>query len=419
MIYFENLTNDIMRLKVPFEDIYTSVFVIKVQGGYILVDAATDQKDAEEIILPALEAANIPFDEIRYIFCTHLHGDHGGGIRHLLPHLKNAKVAAISNRAVELYGADKVLLVKDGENYWGIEVVHLPGHSADSLALYDSRTKTILTGDSIQLYGITRYGCGVGLIEKYKESIARLGKKDIALLVASHEYYPLGSMAYGKKVKEYLAAALTAFARIENFVVASERDDAVKIATDFTAEARKSEPGMPSLQSSTVKAIIRANSARIGNEKILIKKEEFISNENRERKFSTVLGIIMFAIVIIPTFLSGIWFISVIVAIYGIVQLSINLGTHVALKNDNFIVSVEACTKKDIYSDSETNAETYYIYFGKERIVVDAKEYNAAGIGSRFYTVRARKWNGKYRLIAGYSCQHYELDDSLRAKMIS
>lgn len=256
MIYFENITNDIMRLKVPFEDIYTAVFVIRVQGGYILVDAATDQKDAEEIILPALAEANIPFDGIKYIFCTHLHGDHGGGIRHLLPHLKNAKVAAIGKRAVELYGEDRVLLVSDGTDLCGLEILHLPGHSTDAAAVYDGRTKTILTGDAVQLYGITRYGCGVGLYDDYKNSLARLAKKDISMLVASHEYYPLGSVAVGKDVKKYIEEAVRAFERIDAFVCRSEDNDAVNIAKAFTAEAREKEPCMPSLQSSTVKMLL-------------------------------------------------------------------------------------------------------------------------------------------------------------------
>ena len=110
MLKFEPITNDILRLKVPFESVYTAVFLIKTECGAVLVDAATTKTDAEEIILPAIDEI-INRDEIKYLVCTHLHGDHGGGIRFLLPFLNNAKVAAASKRAIELYGEEKVLTV--------------------------------------------------------------------------------------------------------------------------------------------------------------------------------------------------------------------------------------------------------------------------------------------------------------------
>ena len=40
---FEKEIGQIYRLKVPFEDLYTSVFLIQTEGANILVDCATMQ----------------------------------------------------------------------------------------------------------------------------------------------------------------------------------------------------------------------------------------------------------------------------------------------------------------------------------------------------------------------------------------
>ena len=160
MLNFENITEDILRLKVPFENIYTAVFLVKTVGGAFLVDSATTEYDVKEVILPALRKC-IDLDEVKYIGCTHLHGDHGGGIRYLLPELRNAKVAGASARAVELYGEKNVVTVHDGDTICGVKLLSFKGHSLDCIGLYDERSRALILGDAVQLYGIAKYGCGV------------------------------------------------------------------------------------------------------------------------------------------------------------------------------------------------------------------------------------------------------------------
>ena len=254
---FKPITEHIMRLEVPFENIYTAVFLIKSAEGYVLVDAATTEYDANEVILPAIKECGIDPCEIKYLFCTHLHGDHGGGIRFLLPHLKNARVAAVSARAEVLYGKENVRIVREGDLLCGVRVHELFGHSMDSAGLYDDRTDTLILGDAVQLYGITRYGCGVGFPDEYRKTLCRVSKLSPKMLVASHEYYPLGSTAAGDGVEAYIVEAKKAFERIASFVKENTSlGDAVQIAKKFTEEARVSEPDMPSLQASTVKVLL-------------------------------------------------------------------------------------------------------------------------------------------------------------------
>ena len=52
---FYKETDGIFRLQIPFDGLYTSVFLIKTASGAFLVDCGTTQADVEEILLPALE----------------------------------------------------------------------------------------------------------------------------------------------------------------------------------------------------------------------------------------------------------------------------------------------------------------------------------------------------------------------------
>ena len=55
MSEFIEVTSEIFRLRVPFEAIYTSVFLIKTPACEILVDCATTDKDVDQCIVPALK----------------------------------------------------------------------------------------------------------------------------------------------------------------------------------------------------------------------------------------------------------------------------------------------------------------------------------------------------------------------------
>ena len=183
-------------------------------------------------------------------------GDHGGGIRYLLPHLKGIKVAAASARANELYGEENVILLKDGDSLCGIDILSLKGHSLDCVGLLDRRTDTVILGDAVQLYGIGRYGCGVGYPKEYRQTLDKVHSLGAKMLVASHEYYPLGSIATGNEVNEYINTAKAAFDRVVAFAKNSNLTDAAEIAREFTSAARQTKPDMPSLQASTVTAIL-------------------------------------------------------------------------------------------------------------------------------------------------------------------
>ena len=96
-----NETENIVRIKVPFENIYTSVFIVKVDGGILLVDCATTSFDVDEYIVPSIEKLGYNLSDVRGIVITHHHSDHDGGltrIRELIPNIEVInEVRAISD----------------------------------------------------------------------------------------------------------------------------------------------------------------------------------------------------------------------------------------------------------------------------------------------------------------------------------
>ena len=97
------ITQHIERITVPYKDIYTTVLIIKTEEGVVLFDTATYEEDVTEAILPALERLKIEKDEVKYIFISHNHGDHAGGLKWLAPILPDAVIVSNSPKLAEQY----------------------------------------------------------------------------------------------------------------------------------------------------------------------------------------------------------------------------------------------------------------------------------------------------------------------------
>lgn len=202
---FERIENHLFRILVPFEDLTTTVYVAIYEEGVAIIDSATYPSDVDTYILPALEELGIDFSRVRFLLLTHRHGDHAGGIGRLSECFAGARVGAFPNpdHPERKQLADREILLG------GLQVLYLPGHCKDSVGFLDLKTKTLLSGDCLQLKGIGKYRNGVKFRDAYEESVNKLKKMDIARIVAAHEYDPLGSIAEGKEaVNAYLDACL-------------------------------------------------------------------------------------------------------------------------------------------------------------------------------------------------------------------
>lgn len=164
----------IYRLKVAFETLYTSVFLVETTLGPVMVDTATCAEDVKNHILPALEQHGLKLTDLYAVLLTHSHEDHSGGLEYIRSLAPQMKVIT------EVCGL--------GE---GVSVYALPGHMKECIGILDERTHTLITGDGLQGAGIDRYRCYVEDQEGYLQTIARIEKDErIENILFAHAYEP-------------------------------------------------------------------------------------------------------------------------------------------------------------------------------------------------------------------------------------
>ncbi len=188
----------------PYEDIFTSVFLLKTELGALLFDTAGSASDAQEHILPFLAKNGVSAQMLKYIFISHNHDDHSGGLSRLMDAFPTAQIVSRSAMLKkEFIGEHLFLVPEDGAMLLGVlRVTTVPGHTRDSIALFDTRTNTLLSGDGLQLSGVCGSGEWAENIPFPAEHFAALDllcSLPIETILAAHNYYPYGSSAHGPR----------------------------------------------------------------------------------------------------------------------------------------------------------------------------------------------------------------------------
>ena len=191
---------NIYKLEVPFEGIYTAVFAVCTENGFVLIDCATTAEDVRVHILPALKGIGL-VGAPRALLLTHPHGDHAGG-------------AAELHRCfpeMPIYAAEPpkdlpCVYIEDGEPLPGnLQVLILPGHTPRSAGFLHLPTMALISGDCLQQKGVDKYTNGIRFPQLYLSSIARLRTLPLQHILASHDYVPLGCEAHGNEaISAYL-----------------------------------------------------------------------------------------------------------------------------------------------------------------------------------------------------------------------
>lgn len=174
----------IYRLKIPFDTVYTSVFLIKAPSRVILVDCATTAHDVEDVILPALAKLGYAPTDVDTLVLTHRHGDHAGGLNALLQHAPQPEVVTDIRTLAD-----------------GVCTYPMGGHTKDAIGVLDTRTGTLISGDGLQGAGVDKYRCYTEDPKMYLETLARVREDArIANILFSHAYEPwLADRAFGRE----------------------------------------------------------------------------------------------------------------------------------------------------------------------------------------------------------------------------
>ena len=196
----EKINDNIYRLTIPFQDVFTSVFLVKSDEGAILFDTATYDEDVENEILPFLEEVGvIP----KYVFISHNHEDHSGGLKRLVKEFPEICIVSGNESLKKEYSNCEFYSPEDNDLLSGVcRVIMIPGHTNDSMALFDERTKTLITGDCLQLYGLFgsgEWGANITFIKEHMAAVEKVRKMDIAEIFTAHDYHPYGCNHKGRE----------------------------------------------------------------------------------------------------------------------------------------------------------------------------------------------------------------------------
>jgi glyoxylase-like metal-dependent hydrolase (beta-lactamase superfamily II) len=175
MFSFKKEIGRIYRLKVPFEDLYTSVFLIKDTIGNLLIDCATTARDVDEIIIPALYQIGLSLNDLEQVLLTHKHSDHVGGLERLLQLKPNLQIV------------NKMDIIRVDD----ISVYPLKGHTLDSIGCLDLQSGTLISGDGFQGAGVGTYRCFLECKEEYLKTIEKVKfDEKVKNILFSHAYEP-------------------------------------------------------------------------------------------------------------------------------------------------------------------------------------------------------------------------------------
>lgn len=215
-----------------------NVYLIVSGGQGILFDAGSGLDTS--MILNNIQETGVQLSHIKYLFITHCHGDHTGGVRDMKAAMPNLTVVTSGKEAklMEAGTEDQLGLtaakvkgaypgnytfhhqradrtIQNGEIISmpdiTVEAVMVPGHSIESVCyLMDKRDRRYLfSGDSVYKNGaLSLQNCYGSSMKNYRRYLPRLANRHIDALIPAHFGFTLtGGQTHVDKALEYLKSS--------------------------------------------------------------------------------------------------------------------------------------------------------------------------------------------------------------------
>ncbi len=238
MANIQQINENIYRATMPYKDIFTTVYTLNTSAGAVLFDAGSFDSDLENYILPLLREAGIESGGLKYVFISHNHRDHSGGLTALTEAFPQLRIVTRSATIREKYGADRVICPEEEDMILDtFRFISIPGHTADSGALLDTRTDTLITGDCLQQMGIRGSGdwaSNISFPAEHRCAIQKLRTLSATQVLTAHDYVPHGYRADGKDaVLQMLDACQKPLERLAALITENPNQDDTQIREIF------------------------------------------------------------------------------------------------------------------------------------------------------------------------------------------
>lgn len=236
----------IYQLKIPYSDVYMSVFFVRDINDWFIIDTGSSGLVASNYIIPAANAIELPIENVKAIVVTRKDNDHVGGLGVLAAAYPNAKIYGIWQHFPS--GISNTFVVG---TYVGscLEMINVGGYGDNAFVCYDNRSKTLLTGDVLQFFGVSKLGCRVENIEEYYTSLKELCELEIDNVIASMPFCPNGAYAIGRDAsKKYLNDCIATMDSIKLFVENTYKSgvtDPKEIESKLISHYKASYPDFP------------------------------------------------------------------------------------------------------------------------------------------------------------------------------
>ncbi len=126
---------------------FVSAYVLVRGNEAAVVD--TGNPGGEAAIADALSTMGVGWSEVAHVILTHHHGDHIGGLSGVLTNAPTAMTYAGEADIANIISPNPLTAVGDGDEVFGLEVIHTPGHTPGSISVLDQGIGLLVAGDAL------------------------------------------------------------------------------------------------------------------------------------------------------------------------------------------------------------------------------------------------------------------------------
>ncbi len=247
MAFFQEIEDGIYSVNTQMNGIFVCTFIIVRKNSAVLID--TGLKKTYNNTVEALKKLGISNDQVKCIVNTHSHHDHIGSNCELkslygcpvfshhsaVPWIENHELQfreflcrfqnelSPENHLEQFFFENLGRPCKVDQTFendfeiqsgagW-LKCIHTPGHSSDSISVFDQQTNSIITGDSLMGDGVANTFPQYDNFSEYCHSITDIRKMNVNNIFTAH-FNPVS----GTKCKNFLDSCEEPVKRMENTI---------------------------------------------------------------------------------------------------------------------------------------------------------------------------------------------------------